>query len=165
MAPSHPQAPLSWASGITKDQPENDQTDGCEFQSPVPSDSILWSLQAGHSPDYSGSYTVCTILKCWVAELSCFEFGWLCHCSTPSGYTQRSRVSHPHEPPKPLQSSACSTPWAVRLDQVQGKKGIRLYYPDSIFMSWKLLMDFAGDIYVIGETGWHGAHLKANCQS
>lgn len=42
----------------------------------------------------------------------------------------------------------------------KGKTGVRLYYPDSIFMSQKLLMDFAGDIYIISELVWHRASLE-----
>lgn len=45
------------------------------------------------------------------------------------------------------------------------KKKISLYYVNSILISWELLVDFAGDIYIMGELVWDGASLEGHWQS
>lgn len=100
---------------------------GVRFQSPIPSDSVLWSPQGGHSPDSPGSSTVC------VPYRSVGLLGWAalnladgCHCSAPSGHTERW-VSRPPWTSKASAVLCRQCPWAseTRL-RAEGRQGLDL---------------------------------------
>ena len=96
------------------------------FQSPVPNDAIVWS-PPGASVQMTLGAMLCMnhsqVLGCW-AELLWI---WLkaAIVLTHQSVLKDQSQSSSREPPKPLQSSACSTPWASETrPSTKGRKGL-----------------------------------------
>ena len=114
-----------WASGITKDQPEavDRRVWGFNLQSPV----IPY-----YDPFKRGTVQITLGATLCVPYWSVGLLDWValnlaegCHCSTPSDILKDQSQSSSREPPKPLQSSACSTPWASETrPSTKGRKGL-----------------------------------------